>query len=141
MLWKIVEVDSGKEKVLGVVIQTKDFEYGNLFVYCSIAISKLTVTDENIEILKRTSLEELLSFDSGSRYGKDLRVVGEHSLRNHFIQETKKYEDRYSWMNCTQLLEEIIKISENIDTLHRHIVLDIANEKGVGFIAHQLLQD
>ena len=139
MNWNIVKVEISGEDVLGVVIGSHDDEFYNL--YCIIARSKLAVTDENIEVLQHTPVEEILSWSKSGRDESDLHVVGEHSLRDHFIKQTKKYEEKYSKMNCVQLIEEINNGTEHIDTLHRHILVDIAEDKGIGGIAHQLLQN
>lgn len=139
MNWNIVKVEILGEDVLGVVIGSHEDEFYNL--YCSIARSKLAVTDENIEVLKHTPLEEILTWSKSGRDESDLHVVGEHSMRDQFVKETEQYEEKYNKMTCIQLIEEINHVSEPIDTLHRHALLDIASEKGIDGIVRQLLQN
>lgn len=137
MLGTIVKVEMLGENVLGVIIGEKEYEYKN--PYYTIARSTLNATDEHIEQLKQTSLHELLSFDTSTRVKKQVEEVGEIAEKEEFVEKVKHYTNLYQPLRTIELVEKSKELPKDIDSLHRHIFLEIANDKGVYNIVYSML--
>ena len=137
MLGAIVKVDFLRKDVLGVVLSEREHEYKN--DYCIIARSTLEATDENIEILKNTKLEDVLSYSTSSRFENQLETVGEHKDSLRLQEETTKYQNKYRPMRAVEIVEISQSHTKEMDDLHLYAFLEIANEKGVYNVVSELM--
>jgi hypothetical protein len=137
MLGDIVKVGFLRKDVLGVVLSEREHGYKN--TYCIIARSTLEATDENIEVLKDTKLEDLLSYSTSSRFGNQLKTVGQHKESLTVQEKVVKYQNKYRPMRAIELVDISQKHVEEMDDLHLYAFLDVANEKGVYNVVSSLM--
>jgi len=137
MIGKIVKLDFLNEDVLGVVVEELAHEYMNPFLV--ISRTKFAVTDENIEIIKKIPLVELLEQDISSRFCDQVKIISKHPEGDILLNKTNEYKEKYAKIGAFRFVEEVTVMAGFLDKVEQFALLNVANNKGVYNILHTIL--